>query len=166
MELLTAELSASSVAFDEKVAAEVASTTTVVEDSHASTLLDQDNYFGIKHAKELANASDAYEVQLDRELERAEDGSTRKVCIAESIFQKKLVEEQKDASDKHYLKYKQYKDMWQTLKVKIELAPPQHGGVACVRTDYEGAPPSGIEVVNNVEDRAEDEVEREGEQIS
>jgi hypothetical protein len=31
----------------------------------------------------------------------------RKVCIAESIFQKKLAEE-KDTSDKYYLKYKHY----------------------------------------------------------
>ena len=38
------------------------------------------------------------------------------------------------------------------------------GGVACVITDHEGAPPSGIEVVNAVEDLAQDEVEREGEQ--
>ncbi len=64
MEFLTAELSASSVAFDEKVAAEVASAKAALEDSHASTLLDQANYFGIKQAKELANASDAYEMNL------------------------------------------------------------------------------------------------------
>ena len=76
-----------------------------LEDSHASTLLHQANYFGIKHAKELENAFVAYEVQLDGKLERAEDEFTRKVCIAESFFQKKLVEE-KDARDKYYLKYK------------------------------------------------------------
>ena len=150
MELLTAELSASFVAFDEKVAAEVASAKGALEDSHASTLLDQANYFGIKHAKELANAFDAYEVQLASELERAEDEFTRKVCIAESIFQKKLVEE-KDVSEKNYLKYKQCKDRWRTLKAKIQLSR-QQGGVACVLLDQEGAPPSGIEVVNAVED--------------
>ena len=50
LELLTAELSASFVAFVEKVAAEVASMKAALEDSHASTLLDQSNYFGIKHA--------------------------------------------------------------------------------------------------------------------
>jgi hypothetical protein len=64
LELLTAELSASYVAFDEKVAADVASAKADLEDLHASTLLDQANYFGITHAKELAKASDAYEVQL------------------------------------------------------------------------------------------------------
>jgi hypothetical protein len=90
-------------------------------------------------------------VKLAGELERAEDKFTRKVCIAESIFQKKLAEE-KDVSDKYYLKYKQYKDMWQTLKAEIELPPPPQGGVACALTDHEGAPPSGIEVVNAVED--------------
>ncbi len=61
--------------------------------------------------------------QLAGELERAEDDFKRKVCIAEYIFQKKLAEE-KDARDKYYIKYKQYKDRWQTLKAKIELAPP------------------------------------------
>ena len=117
------------------------------------------NYFGIKHAKELANAYDAYEVQLAGELERAEDEFTRKVCIAEYVFQKKLAGE-KDASDKYYLKYKQYKDMLQTLnKTNMELPPPPKGGVACFLTYHEGAPPSGIEVVNAVEDLAEDEVE-------
>jgi len=72
LELLTAKLSASSVAFDEKVAAEVASAKAALEDSHASTLLGQAIYFGINHAKELANAFDAYEVQLAGELERAD----------------------------------------------------------------------------------------------
>ena len=66
MDLLTAGLSASCVAaFDEKVIAEVASAKAALEGSHASTLLDQANYFDIKHAKELAYASKAYEVQLD-----------------------------------------------------------------------------------------------------
>jgi len=46
----------------------------------------------------------------------------------------------------------------------MELLPPPQGGVACVIPDHEGAPPSGIEVVNAVEDLAQDEVEREGEQ--
>jgi hypothetical protein len=51
------------------------------------------------------------------------------------------------------------------LKVKTELAWPPQGGVACVLKDHEGAPPpSGIEVVNAIEDLAQDEVEREGEQ--
>jgi hypothetical protein len=163
LELLTAELSASFVAFYETAVAEVASAKVALEDSHDSTLLDQANYFGIKHAKELANASEAYEVQLARELERVEDAFTRKVCIAESVFQNKLAEE-KDASDTYYLKYKQYKDKWQTLKVKTELARPPQGGVACVLTDMEGVPPLGIEVVDAVEDLAKDEVEREGEQ--
>jgi hypothetical protein len=86
MELLTAELSASFVAFDEKVVAEAASAKAALENSHASTLLDQANYFDIKHAKELANAFDAYEVKLLGGLERAEDEFTTKVCIAESIF--------------------------------------------------------------------------------
>jgi hypothetical protein len=161
LELLTAELSASFVASDKKVDAEVTSAKVALEDSHASTLLDQANYFGIKHAKELANAFDAYEVKLVGELERAEDKFTRKACIAESIFQK-MLDEEKNASDKYYLDYTQCKDMWQTLKAKMEL-PPQ-GGVVCVLADHEGAPPSGIEVVNVVEDFAQDEVEREGEQ--
>ena len=150
LELLTAELSAASVSFDEKVAAEVASAKAALEDSHASTLLDQANYFAIKHAKELARAFEAYEVQLAGELERAEDEFTRKVCIAESIFQKKLAEE-RDVSEKNYLKYKQYKDRWRTLKAEMELSR-QQGGVACVLPpDQEGAPPSCIEVVNTVE---------------
>ena len=114
----------------------------ILEDSHASNLLDQANYFGIKHAKEIANAFEAYEVQLVGELERAEDAFARKVCIAEFVFQKKLAEE-KDARDKYYLKYKQYKDRWQTLKVKTELARPPQGGVARVLTDHEGVPPLG-----------------------
>ena len=50
LEILTAELSVATVAFDEEVAAEVASMKAALEDSHASTLLDQSNYFGIKHA--------------------------------------------------------------------------------------------------------------------
>jgi hypothetical protein len=62
-------------------------------------------------------------LKLLGELERAEDEFSRKVCIAESIIQKKLAKE-KDASDKYYFKYKQYKDRWQTLKAKIELPPP------------------------------------------
>ena len=73
LELLTAELSASFAAFDEKVVAEVVSAKAALEDLHASTLLDQANYFDIKHARELANAFKAYEVQLAGELERAED---------------------------------------------------------------------------------------------
>jgi len=38
------------------------------------------------------------------------------------------------------------------------------GDVPCGRTDQEDVPPSGIEVVNAVEDLAHDEVEREGEE--
>jgi hypothetical protein len=38
----------------------------------------------------------------------------------------------------------------------MELPPPPQGGIACVLTDHE--------VVNGVEDLAQDEVEREGEQ--
>ena len=52
--------------------------------------------------------------------------------------------------------------MWQTLKAKREMPPPPQGGVACGITDQEGDPPSGIEVVNAVEDLAQDEIEREG----
>ena len=63
-ELLTAGLSASSVAYDEKVAAEVASAKAVLEASHASNLLDKCAHFDTKHAKELANDVDAYEVKL------------------------------------------------------------------------------------------------------
>jgi len=159
LEFLTAELSSSSVAFDEKVGAEVASANGVLEASHASNLLDQCAHFDTKHAKELANVADAYEVKLTGELEVVEDAFTRKVCIVESIFQRKLAEE-KDVSDKYYLKYKQYKVMWQTLNAKMELLPPPQGGVACVITDHEGAPPSGIEVINAVKDLAQDEVER------
>ena len=44
------------------------------------------------------------------------------------------------------------------------FASAGEGGVACILTDHEGAPPSGIEVVNAVEDLAQYEVEREGEQ--
>ncbi len=48
-----------------------------------------------------------------------------------------------------------------TLKVARELPPPVKGDVPCGRTDHEGASPSGIEVVNAVEDLAQDEVERD-----
>jgi len=113
----------------------------------------------MKHAKELANAFDAYKVQLACGLKRAENKFTRKVCVAEPFFQKKLAEE-KDASDKYYLEYKKYKDMWQTLKAKMELPPPPQGDIACVLTDHEGAPPLGIEVVNAFENLAQDEVEK------
>jgi len=78
LELLTAELSASSVAFDEKIAAEVESAIVALEDSHDSSLLDQAKYFCIKYAKELANGADSYEVKLAGELEAAEDAFTKK----------------------------------------------------------------------------------------
>ena len=45
LELLTAELSASFVAFDEKISAEVASAKVFLEASHASNLLDQCAHF-------------------------------------------------------------------------------------------------------------------------
>jgi len=48
-------------------------------------------------------------MKLAGELEAVEDAFTRKVCIAESIFQRKLTEE-REVSEKYYLKYKQYKD--------------------------------------------------------
>ena len=140
----------------------VASTNCVLDASHASNLLDQVAHFDTKHANELATDVDVYELKLVGELEAAKYTFTRKVCIAESIFQRKLVEK-KDVTDKYYVKYKQYKDMWQTLKAKMKLPPPPHGSVACVITDHEGAPPSGIEVVNAVEDLAQDEAERERE---
>ena len=70
-----------------------------------------------KHANELAKVANLYEEKLANDLEAVEDAFTSKVCIAESIFQRKL-DEEKDVSDKHHLKYKQYKDMWQTLKAK------------------------------------------------
>ena len=76
LELLTAELSASFVAFDEKVDAEVASAKSALEDSHASSLLDQLRHFDTKHAMELANAADAYEVKFSGELEAFEDAFT------------------------------------------------------------------------------------------
>ena len=50
LELLTAGLSASFVAFDEKVVAEAASAKVVLEASHASKLLDQVAHFDTKHA--------------------------------------------------------------------------------------------------------------------
>ena len=96
-------------------------------------------------------------MKLACELEVAEDAFTRKVCIAEYIFQRKFAEE-KDVSDKYYLKYKQYKVMWQTLKAAMELPTPPQGGVPCGRTDHEGAPPSGIEIVNLFEDLAQEKV--------
>jgi len=135
LEILTAELSVATVAFDEEVAAEVASMKAALEDSHASKLLDKLRHFYTKHAKELANVACAYEVKLAGELEAVEDVFTRKVCIAESLFQQKLAEE-KDVSDKYYLKYKQYKDRCQTSKAKMELPPPPQGGVACVIADH------------------------------
>ena len=46
----------------------------------------------------------------------------------------------------------------------MEMPLPPQGGVYCGRTDFEGASPSGIEVVNAVEDLARDEVEREEEE--
>jgi len=103
LELLTAAISASFVAFDEEVAAEVASAKVVLEASHASNLLDQVAHFDTKHLKELANAFDVYEVKLAGELEAVEDVFTRKVCIAESVFQRKLVKE-KELSEKYYPK--------------------------------------------------------------
>jgi len=57
LELLTAEFSASFVAFDEKVAAEVGNAKFVCEASHASNLLDATANFDTKHAKELANVA-------------------------------------------------------------------------------------------------------------
>ena len=48
------------------------------------------------------------------------------------------------------------------MKAEKELPPPPQGGVACVLTDHEVAAPSGIEVVNAVEDLVHDEVERKG----
>ena len=50
------------------------------------------------------------------------------------------------------------------MKAEIELPPPPQGGVACVVTNDEATAPSGIEVVDAVEDLVQDEVERkEGE---
>jgi hypothetical protein len=45
------------------------------------------------------------------------------------------------------------------LKVVMEMSPPVKGDVSWGRTDHEGAPPSGIEVVNAVEDLAHDQFE-------
>jgi len=70
-----------------------------------SNLLDQLRHFDTKHAMELSNDADVYIVKLAGELAIVEDAFTRTVCIVESIFQRKLVEE-KDASDKYHLKYK------------------------------------------------------------
>ena len=53
LELLTAELSASCVSFDEKAAAEVASAKDVLEASHASNLLDQAAHFDISKLRSL-----------------------------------------------------------------------------------------------------------------
>ena len=61
---------------------------------------------------------------------------------------------EKAVSEKCYLKFKQYKDRYQTMQVAKDLPPPVKGNVTCGRTDHEGAPPSGIEVVNSVEDLA------------
>ena len=113
LELLTAKLSDSSVAFDEKVAQEVASAIYLREASYASNCLDKAALFNNKHATELANVADVYEVKPSGELESVEEESTRKGCIAESILQRKLAEEM-DRREKYYLKYKQYTDMWQT----------------------------------------------------
>jgi len=54
--------------------------------------------------------------------------------------------------------------MWQTLKAAMELPPPPQGSVPFGKMNHEGAPPSGIEVVNAVEDLAHDEVDIEGEE--
>jgi len=43
----------------------------------------------------------------------------------------------------------------------MDLPPPPQGGVPFDRTDNEGAPSSGIGFVNAVEDRANDEVDKE-----
>jgi len=138
LKLLTAEISTSSVAFEEKIAAEVASPIVFLEASHALNLLDQDAHFDTKHASELATYVDVYEVKLASELEVDEEEYTRKVCITESSVQRMLAEE-KAVSEKYYLKYKRYKDMYQTLTVARELPPPVKGGVPCGRTDQKGA---------------------------
>jgi len=46
----------------------------------------------------------------------------------------------------------------------MELPPLPQEAVLCDKADLEGAPPSGIEVANAIEDLAHDEVEREGEE--
>jgi hypothetical protein len=78
-------LSAFFVAFDEKVATNIVIAKDVFEAPHASNLLDQVAHFHTKHATELANAANAYDVKLDGDIEVAEEEYTRKVCIAESI---------------------------------------------------------------------------------
>jgi len=87
LELLMTELSASYTAFDENVAAEVASAKVVLEASNASNLLDQLAHFDTKHAKELINDADVYEEKLAGELEGVEDAFTRMtVYVTKSIF--------------------------------------------------------------------------------
>ncbi len=86
----------------------VASAIVVLKASHASNLLDQAAHFDTNHATELAN--DVYEVKLAGEFEDGEEEYTRKVCITESIFQRRLAEK-KAVSEKYNLKFKQYNDM-------------------------------------------------------
>jgi hypothetical protein len=91
MELLTAELSASFVAFDEHAAAEVVSARAVLEDTYVSNLLNADAHVDNKLTTELANDIVAYEVRLAAELEATDDNYSRKLCIGESIFNEYLL---------------------------------------------------------------------------
>ena len=128
MELLTTELSASYIVFDEEVDAEVASAKVVLEDKHISNLLDVAAQLDTKLATELANIACAYEVMLVAELGAIEDEYARKVCIVEYIFQRMLAEE-KVASEKCYLKYNLYMDMYHTQKAAKQSSPPMKGDV-------------------------------------
>ena len=55
----------------------------------------------------------------------------------------RMLPKEKAVSEKYYLKYKQFKNMYQTLKVAKELNPPLKGDIPCVRTGHKGASYAG-----------------------